>query len=101
MDTVTAANSLQKRRQIMPKGDRTGPAGAGPMTGRGAGFCAGYKTAGFQTAGGGFGRGSGRSFGFRNRFVQSGQSSQGAELFELKEQMARIEKRLEELQAQS
>lgn len=85
----------------MPRGDRTGPAGAGPMTGRGAGFCAGYNTAGHQTAGGGFGRGCGRGFGFRNRFVQSGQSSQGAELFELKEQMARIEKRLGELQTQS
>ena len=26
----------------MPGGDRTGPAGMGPMTGRVAGFCAGY-----------------------------------------------------------
>jgi len=26
----------------MPFGDGTGPAGAGPMTGRAAGFCAGY-----------------------------------------------------------
>jgi len=85
----------------MPRGDQTGSAGAGPMTGRGAGFCAGFNAAGFQPAGGGFGRGCGRGFGFRNRFVQSGQSSQGAELFELKEQMVRIEKRLEELQAQS
>jgi len=83
----------------MPRGDRTGPAGAGPMTGRGAGFCAGYQTAGFQTAGGGFGRGCGRGFGFRNRFAQPVQPSQNAELGELKEQMTRIEKRLEELQA--
>ena len=28
----------------MPFGDGTGPAGAGPMTGRAAGFCAGYPT---------------------------------------------------------
>ncbi len=26
----------------MPFGDRTGPAGLGPMTGRGAGYCAGF-----------------------------------------------------------
>ncbi len=26
----------------MPGGDRTGPLGLGPMTGRGAGYCAGY-----------------------------------------------------------
>jgi hypothetical protein len=85
----------------MPKGDRTGPAGAGPMTGRGTGFCAGFNTVGFQTAGGGFGRGCGRGFGFRNRFVQPVQPSQGNELLELKQQMARIEQRLEELQTKS
>lgn len=81
----------------MPRGDRTGPAGEGPMSGRGAGFCAGFNTAGFQTAGGSFRRG--RGFGFRNRFVQSVQPSPTTELSELKEQMARIEKRLGELQA--
>ncbi|MFO8052009.1 MAG: DUF5320 domain-containing protein [Thermoplasmatota archaeon] len=31
----------------MPRGDRTGPWGAGPMTGRGAGYCAGYRHPGF------------------------------------------------------
>ncbi|MBN1664285.1 MAG: DUF5320 domain-containing protein [Deltaproteobacteria bacterium] len=31
----------------MPGGDRTGPAGMGPMTGRAAGFCAGYPTPGY------------------------------------------------------
>ncbi len=35
----------------MPGGDRTGPVGAGPMTGRGAGYCNGFK------AGAGMGRG--------------------------------------------
>jgi len=83
----------------MPRGNRTGPAGAGTMTGRGAGFCAGTNTAGFQTAGRGFGRGCG--FGFRNRFVQPVQPSQGNELLELKEQIARIEKRIGEIQARS
>ena len=31
----------------MPGGDRTGPRGMGPMTGRGAGFCAGYDAPGY------------------------------------------------------
>ena len=31
----------------MPFGDGTGPMGLGPMTGRGAGYCAGFGTAGF------------------------------------------------------
>ena len=30
----------------MPWGDRTGPMGYGPMTGRGAGYCAGYQMPG-------------------------------------------------------
>ncbi|MCK4238634.1 MAG: DUF5320 domain-containing protein, partial [Candidatus Lokiarchaeota archaeon] len=28
----------------MPGGDRTGPGGLGPMTGRALGYCAGYST---------------------------------------------------------
>jgi hypothetical protein len=68
------------------------------MTGRGAGFCAGFNTAGFQNVGGGFGRGCGRGLGFRNQFVQPVQSAQPTELRELKEQMAQIQKRLGELQ---
>lgn len=31
----------------MPRGDGTGPLGFGPMTGRGAGYCAGYRVPGF------------------------------------------------------
>jgi hypothetical protein len=69
------------------------------MTGRGAGFCAKTNAADGQTAGRGFGRGCGRGFRFRNRFVQPIQPSQTTELSELKEQMARIEKRLGALQA--
>ena len=30
----------------MPRGDGTGPAGFGPLTGRGAGYCAGYPVPG-------------------------------------------------------
>jgi hypothetical protein len=32
----------------MPRGDGTGPAGMGPMTGRAAGYCAGYGVPGFM-----------------------------------------------------
>ena len=48
----------------MPRGDGTGPMGMGPMTGRAAGYCAGYPVPGFMnpTPGGGFG-GMGRGWG--------------------------------------
>ncbi len=46
----------------MPGGDRTGPMGFGPMTGRGFGQCAGYPASGF-TRGWGRGMGGGRSRG--------------------------------------
>jgi len=54
----------------MPRGDRTGPAGMGPMTGRAAGYCAGYPTPGYMNPyggrmGGGFGWGGGRGRGWR------------------------------------
>jgi len=38
----------------MPRGDGTGPMGMGPMTGRAAGFCAGYASPGFMN--GAYGR---------------------------------------------
>lgn len=41
----------------MPRGDRTGPRGFGPMTGRGFGYCAGYDAPGALQAGPGFGPG--------------------------------------------
>ena len=34
----------------MPRGDGTGPLGAGPLTGRGAGYCAGFGLPGFLNA---------------------------------------------------
>ena len=63
----------------MPRGDRTGPLGMGPKTGRAAGFCAGNDRPGFvNPAGGGrsFGRGAGcgggRGRGRRNMFLATG-----------------------------
>lgn len=54
----------------MPRGDRRGPEGRGPMTGRGLGYCAGNDQPGFaadaapQGAGRGFRNGAGRGPGF-------------------------------------
>jgi len=66
----------------MPGGDRTGPVGMGPMTGRAGGYCAGYGAPGYMNPvlGRGFGWGAGRGSGFgrgggmgrRNRFYATG-----------------------------
>jgi len=48
----------------MPRGDGTGPGGMGPMTGRAAGYCAGYPAPGYMNPVGGRGYG-GRGRGFR------------------------------------
>ncbi len=61
----------------MPRGDRTGPMGSGPMTGRGLGYCAGNPVPGFMSPlpGRGFwgwGRGRGRGRGWRNWFYATG-----------------------------
>ncbi len=69
----------------MPRGDRTGPNGLGPLTGRRAGYCAGYNVPGFMNRpyggfgagrgrglGLGFGRGIGARAGGRRRFFQAG-----------------------------
>lgn len=50
----------------MPRGDGTGPMGAGPMTGRAAGYCNDFTAPGYSSYGGfgrGIGRGLGRGFG--------------------------------------
>lgn len=48
----------------MPRGDRTGPQGLGPMTGRAMGYCAGNTQPGYVSYGYGFGRRSGWWGGF-------------------------------------
>ena len=48
----------------MPRGDGTGPMGAGAMTGRGAGVCSGQRTLGYTGAGfGRMGAGMGSAWG--------------------------------------
>lgn len=63
----------------MPRGDGTGPMGFGPMTGRAAGYCAGFAVPGFMNPipGRGFGGGWGRGFrgggrGWRNMYYATG-----------------------------
>ena len=111
----------------MPRGDGTGPAGEGPMTGRRLGYCAGndrpgYTEAergfagggrfrsGFSRRGPGFARGGlgmGRGRGFARRAnaqpVQdtNASSEDGREydiLADLREQMKDIQGRLEKLE---
>ena len=102
----------------MPQGDRTGPNGQGPMTGRAMGYCAGFNAPGFVNQGAGFGRGFARGFGrgrgFGRRMIvmpqpqvmvpQSVQMTEAEEkqiletdLADLKAEMKEIEKRLKEL----
>jgi hypothetical protein len=64
----------------MPRGDGTGPAGIGPMTGRGAGYCTGYSVPGYANTYGGrypggrraFGSGIGQGRGYRNWYYSTG-----------------------------
>ena len=98
----------------MPRGDGTGPAGFGPISGRGLGYCAGYAAPGYQQglAGRGFwgcsrvrGGGSGAGGnGWRNRFFATGQpgwqhteSGMGAnqELASLKAQAEQLQSTLD------
>lgn len=69
----------------MPAGDRTGPGGMGPMTGRGMGYCGGYDAPGWasrgpgqrlygrggRSGGPGFGRGGG-GWGYRHWYHATG-----------------------------
>lgn len=56
----------------MPGGDRTGPTGMGPMTGRGLGYCSGFT---------GFGRfARGRERGFGRTCIITGLIGLGAQL---------------------
>ena len=56
----------------MPFGDGTGPMGMGPITGRGAGYCAGFNMPGYANSMPrrmGLGRGTGRGMGRGRRFM--------------------------------
>ncbi len=100
----------------MPGGNGTGPMGMGPMTGRAAGFCAGFERPGFanRMSGRGFGMGFARGGGFgrRNRFYATGmtgwqrsfadvpQMSRDQEVEMLKNQAASLQNALQEVNDQ-
>jgi hypothetical protein len=96
----------------MPGGDRTGPMGAGPRSGRGMGYCGGFNQPGFANYIPGFRNGFG--FGgrrWRHRFYAAGgpdwatpaQEQETADLKAqadmLKVQLDAIQKRIDELSA--
>ncbi len=94
----------------MPRGDRTGPLGVGPMTGRRLGFCVGNDRPGFDTESRNFGHGNGwrRRMGFGQRYAHGRFSEDEVHgvsqktLLEndariLKEQLASIEEQLSEI----
>ena len=99
----------------MPGGDRTGPLGAGPRSGRGMGYCSGYNLPGFATPGAGFRgwlgfRRGGGGRGWRHRFFATGipgwvpptpeqeTADLKAQADWLKGQLDAIQKRIEELE---
>lgn len=101
----------------MPNGDRRGPAGMGPRTGRGMGYCSGYDSPGYMNGRGlargrgfstgfGPGRGAGRGFGRRTYFSYADTGSpyvDEADLLKeeesyLQESLDSVRRRLGELQ---
>lgn len=74
----------------MPRGDQTGPEGAGPMTGRGAGICAETRTPGL-------GRRCGLGMGRRRGFGAADPMNQADQIAALKTQMNRIQQQIESL----
>lgn len=93
----------------MPGGDKTGPMGQGPMTGRRLGICGGFNRTGFMgnSFGGGFGRG--RGMGFRRIsqpfFGQYSPENESdilhAQAEELKSSLKDIENRLAQMEKNS
>ena len=105
----------------MPFGNRTGPRGEGPMTGRGMGYCAGYPQPGYthpyrggfgrgwgRGLGRGFGRGFGRGWGYpaypyrmsvseEKEVLKNEKEALKSELDSLKKEMETIEDRIKEL----
>ena len=91
----------------MPQGDRTGPLGQGPLTGRGLGPCGAGAGVGFRR---GLGRGMGRKIAAQIAMQPFAQATQPvvlteaeekkileADLKDLKAEKTEIEKRLKEL----
>ncbi len=89
----------------MPAGDRTGPNGDGPMTGRRMGYCTGDDANGYRTGFFGFGRGRGRGFrsgggGGMGRFFGSFRNTgnQVSNLENIEEEVSFLKSRLKDLE---
>ena len=83
----------------MPQGDRTGPNGQGPMTGRRMGFCSGSNTPGCMNSGFGRGLGRGRGFGRQQAFMQPQVITESQEKEMLKQELEAITAEQTEIQA--
>lgn len=92
----------------MARGDKTGPMGQDPMTGRSLGYCAGYESPGFTRGfgsgfGGGRGQGrgfggGGRGFGFNAGYTNAPQTNSNDEILNLKAQAESLKKAQEEIE---
>jgi hypothetical protein len=103
-------NNLIKEMTTMPRGDGTGPMGMGPMSGRAAGYCAGYGVPGAYNPmyrGTGFGR----ARGFRRMHYATGVPGWGGyapgikerdflnqQVESLEDQLQQLKKRLSEIE---
>ncbi len=76
----------------MPRGDKTGPAGQGPMTGRELGYCAGYNQPGYATTCPKKGFGNGRGFGAGRGFRQCNGQGFGRRLWTTPQEMIQVNK---------
>ena len=94
----------------MPRGDRMGPMGNGPMTGRRMGNCAEDNSSGFGFFGRGFGfnrgggLGSGRNAGWFSGFANAGVSEKTTlenGIRVLKDQLSSLEKQLSSFKKES
>jgi len=111
-----AISDIKQKEVNMPRGDRTGPFGEGPRTGRQMGYCVGNDHPGFmyQHSGGrgrlgigfrgGFGYGGGSGVGFRHGYGNFNYGGNIADVSEktmieneiriLKDQLSSLEERL-------
>lgn len=84
----------------MPQGDGTGPKGAGPLTGRRLGYCAGFNTPGFANAAGrGFGRGLRRRLAFTQQVQEPIVLTQDEEKQILEENLKNMQQEIESIQS--
>ena len=99
--------NLLTKEVIMPRGDRTGPLGEGPLTGLKRGRCADNNAAG-GFGGFGFGRGNGRGLGngrsWGGRWFSNTENSETelglkSAIDALKNQLAGLENRLNKIKS--